>query len=122
MLVRIPTRVPRHFRNGIERALRCRVVAQYAVALAHLFQCADRVRFPSGAVPHFLALYEKRVPVVVVWVGAKDPVVSLRGRNCHRGFESALYIGYDEKAKQNVRVSAFSKEFSPETGKNGLQL
>jgi hypothetical protein len=35
--------------------------------------------------------------VVVVRVGAKDPVVSLRGRNGHRGFESALYIGMTKK-------------------------
>jgi hypothetical protein len=32
-----------------------------------------------------------------VRVGAEDPVVSLRGRKCHRGFESALYMGVTKK-------------------------
>src|SRR5450631_2209641 len=56
--------------------------------------------------PHFLALNEKRVPMEVVRVNAEDPVVSLRGRNRHRGFESASNIhAAGQKAKQNMRVS-----------------
>jgi hypothetical protein len=44
--------------------------------------------------------------VIVVRVGAENPVMSLRGRNGHRGFESASNIhGRGQKAKQNMRVS-----------------
>jgi hypothetical protein len=41
----------------------------------------------------------------VVRVGAEDPVMSLRGWNCHRGYESGSNIhGRKQKAKQNMRV------------------
>src|SRR2546425_12918029 len=55
--------------------------------------------------PHFLTLYEKSVPMVVVWVGGEDPVVSLRSRYRHRGFRvgSNIHAGMQE-AKQNMRV------------------
>src|SRR5258708_39823361 len=55
--------------------------------------------------PHFLTLYEKSVPMVVVWVGAEDPVVSLRCRYRHRGFRvgSNIHAGI-QKAQQNMRV------------------
>src|SRR5260370_20722538 len=55
--------------------------------------------------PHFLTLYEKSGPMVVVWVGAENPVVSLRCRYRHRGFRvgSNIHAG-TQKAKQNMRV------------------
>src|SRR6266853_6382551 len=55
--------------------------------------------------PHFLAFYEKSVPMVVVWVGAEEPVVSLSCRYRHRGFlcGSNIHAGI-QKAKQNMRV------------------
>src|SRR5713101_7021651 len=56
-------------------------------------------------VPHFLTLYEKSVPVIVVRVCAEDPVVSLNSRYRHRGFRvgSNIHAG-TQKAKQNMRV------------------
>src|SRR6266481_1599440 len=56
--------------------------------------------------PHFLAFYEKSVPMVVVWVGAEEPVVSLSCRYRHRGFRvgSNIHAGI-QKAQQNMRVT-----------------
>src|SRR5882762_1215599 len=81
--------ISRDFGNRIQRALRGRVIAQYTVAFAHLLQGANRVRLRPGTVPHLLALYEEGVPVILVRVGAEDPVVSFGSRGRHRGFESA---------------------------------
>src|SRR6266478_1674386 len=69
--------------------------------------------------PHFLTLYEKSVPMVVVWVSAEDPVVSLRSRYRHRGFRvgSNIHAG-TQKAKQNMRVRR-NKAWQLRTGPNG---
>src|SRR5882762_4549837 len=52
--------------------------------------------------PHFLTLYEKSVPMVLVWVGAEDPVVSLRSRYRHRGFESAAIYTLASKKRNKI--------------------
>src|SRR6266704_5917627 len=87
--MRVRVRISRDLRNRVQSSLRGRVIAKYPVALAHLFQRANRIGLRPGAVPHLLALYEKRVPVIVVRVGGEDPVVSLGSRCRHRGFEPA---------------------------------
>jgi hypothetical protein len=66
-------------------------------------------------VPHFLALYEKRIPVVVVRVGAEDPVVSLRGRKCHRGFESDYTRGVTKKRNKMCELAAFRQNLHHKT-------
>src|SRR5207244_8332221 len=76
--------ITRHFCDIIKRALRRGVVAQYAVALAHLLQGANRVGFRAGPMPHFLTLHKKGVPMVVVWVCSEDPVVASSCRSRHR--------------------------------------
>jgi hypothetical protein len=40
--------------------------------------------------------------VIVVRVSAEDPVMSLRGRNCHRGFESGSNI-HGERPKSETK-------------------
>src|SRR5258708_32706180 len=70
--------------------------------------------------PHFLTLYEKSVPMVVVWVGAEDPVVSLRSRYRHRGFRvgSNIHAGTPQ-AKQNMRVRR-NRAWQGRTGPSGF--
>src|SRR5690242_1469301 len=96
--MRIRVRVPCDFRDRIEHPFRRGVVAQHAVAFSREFESTNGIWFGLRAMPHFLPLHEERVPVVVVGVGAEDPVVSLRSRSCHRGFESAaIYTGTAKK-------------------------
>src|SRR5882762_11084523 len=102
VVVRVRVGVPCDFGDRIQRSLRGRVVAQYPVALAHLSQGANCVGLGPGAVPHLLALYEKSVPVIVVRVGAEDPVVSLRSRYRHRGFESAAIYTLASKKRNKM--------------------
>src|ERR1700746_2030458 len=89
VVVRVGVGISRDLRDGIQCPFRGRVVAKYSVALAYLFQGANCVRLGPRSMPHLLAFYEKRVPVIVVRVGAEDPVMSLNSRCRHRGFESA---------------------------------
>src|SRR6202011_5709002 len=100
LVVRIRVGVSGDFGDRGKRPFRGRVVAQHAVALTQLLEGANGGGFAFGAGVHLLTLYEKRIPVVVVRVGAEDPVVSLRGRKCHRGFESALYTGRRKKRNE----------------------
>src|ERR1700722_4910501 len=120
--MRVRIRVAGNFGDGVQRPFRGRVVAQYPVALAHLLESANGVGFGTGTVPHLLTLHERRVPMVVVRVGAENPVMSLRGRNCHRGLESGSNIhGRSQKAKQNMRVSRVLGELNVPNlaGRNG---
>src|SRR5579859_5193806 len=98
VVVRIGVGIARYVRDGIQGALRRGVIAEDAVTFSDPFQSTDRVGFRLGSVPHFLAFNEKRVPVVVVRVGAEYPIVTLRSRSCHRGLESAaIYTGRVKK-------------------------
>jgi len=103
----VGVRIACNLRDGIKGALRRLVIAQHPVSLANLLQRADGVGFGPGTMPHFLAFNEKRVPMIVMRVGAEDPVVSLRGRNRHRGFRVGSNIhASEQKTKQNMRVSS----------------
>src|SRR5262249_29117272 len=89
VIVGIGIWVTRNFRNGIERALGRSVIAQHAVARAHLLERTNGISPRPCSVPHFLAFYEKGVPVIVVRVGAEDPIVSCSSWYRHRDLKSA---------------------------------
>jgi hypothetical protein len=57
--------------------------------------------------------------VIVMRVSAEDPVVSLRGRNCHRGFESALYTSPTKKRNKMSRTCSFFKRYDVLAGQVG---
>jgi hypothetical protein len=78
------------------------MIAKYPVALAHLLQGADRVRLRPRTVPHLFALNEEGVPVIVVWVSAEEPIVSLGSRGRHRGFESAAIYTLASKKRNKM--------------------
>src|SRR5215472_7540350 len=106
MIVRVRIRVARDFGDGIKGAIRRGVVTQDAVPFAHLLQGADGLRFGACTMPHFLPFNEERVPVIVMRVGAEDPISSLlRWWNRHRGFERTIHTAASN-AKQNVRLSS----------------
>src|SRR5690349_1568775 len=109
----IGIRITGYFRNGVQRPLRRRVIAQHPVALTDLFQRSDGIRLARSPVPHFLSFYEKCVPVVVVRVGAENPVMSLRGRECHLDFRRSTIHARVQKAKQNVALSSFLTRITP---------
>ena len=102
MVVRIGIRIARNLGDRIQRALRRRVVAQHAIALAHLFEGPDGVRLGPRPVPHLFAFYEKRVPVIVVRVRGEDPVASLSSCCCHRGRESAELYTVESKKRNKM--------------------
>src|SRR5215813_5561397 len=89
MVVRVRVGVPCHFGNGIEGAFGGGVVAQHAIPALHLLERTNSVGFRTRTVPHLLALHEKCVPVVVMRVGAEDPIVScVRSRSRHLHLKS----------------------------------
>src|ERR1700722_3126306 len=95
--MRIRIRIARHLRDRVQRPFRRRVVAQHPVTLAHLLERTDSVSLAGRPMPHFLTLYEQRIPMIVVRVGTEDPVMSVRGRKRHRIFETGLYTSPAEK-------------------------
>src|SRR5262249_34525253 len=108
-IVGVRIRIAGYFRDGVQRAVRCAVITEHAVALTHLLERAKSVWFRTCTVPHFLPLNEKCVPVIVMRVGAEDPISSLlRWWSRHRGFERTIHIAASN-AKQNVRVSSASR-------------
>jgi hypothetical protein len=120
MVMRVWIGVASDLRDRIERPLRRGVITQYAIAFADLFESANGVRFGLSTMPHFLALYEERIPVVVVRVGAKYPIMSLRSRSCHRGVESAaIYTGKTKKRNKIWGLVAFGGRMRqmPQKGK-----
>src|SRR5579871_155627 len=98
-IMRVWVRIARDFRNRVERTVRRGMVAEYAVTLAHLLQRANGVGLRTCAMPHFLPFYEKGVPMIVMWVCGKDPVVSSRSRSGHLKSSAVLYT--PEPAKPN---------------------
>src|SRR6266852_2733155 len=92
IIVRVRIGIASDFRDRIKGALRRRVVTEHAVAFLHLLQSAHRVRFGARPMPHLFPFNEKSVPVVMMRVGAEDPIMScLRGRSGHRHAILAQY-------------------------------
>src|SRR6267143_1708087 len=117
--MRIGIGISGDLRDRIQRTLGRRVIAKYAVAFAHLFQGANRVRFRTGAMPHLLTLHKKCVPVIVVGIRGENPVVSLSSRSRHRSLGVGSNIHADtQKAKQNVGVRP-SRGWHAEAGADG---
>src|SRR5713226_2130537 len=88
------------FGERVEGALRRAVIAEHAIAAAHLLELPQRVGPLAGAAPHLLAFDEKRIPVVVVRVHTEEPVTALgcwtsHGQRCR----AALYTGETCKGK-----------------------
>src|SRR5712692_7488889 len=88
------------FGERVEGALRRAVIAEHAIAAAHLLELPQRVGPLAGATPHLLAFDEKRIPVVVVRVHTEEPVTALGCRTIHRQwYRAALYTGETRKGE-----------------------
>src|SRR5712692_10286067 len=80
---RIGIGVASDFGERVEGALRRAVIAEHAIAAAHLLELPQCVGLLAGATPHLLAFDEQSIPVVVVRVHTEEPVTALGWRTSH---------------------------------------
>src|SRR5215469_199015 len=100
-IVRVRIRVARDGCDGVESIFRFAVVAERAVAAAHLFHLAQGVRFAAGVAPHLLAFDKKGVPVIDPGINREQPVMwSGYGARHGLAVTGELYIEAQKKQRK----------------------